>query len=120
MNSTLQDASNKEAAGIAIVVLVLVVSPIIIILVRNAVATIQVSKYNYSIFMYNLLTFAKIRKFNSIYQHIWKRYYFVNDIIILFIIRNNKIPKLKIFIAILFNFYRRWRLEIEIYCEFIF
>lgn len=44
MNSTLQDASNKEAAGIAIVVLVLVVSPIIIILVRNAVATIQVSE----------------------------------------------------------------------------
>lgn len=44
MNSTLQDASNKEVAGIAIVVLVLVVSPIIIILVRNAVATIQVSK----------------------------------------------------------------------------
>lgn len=46
VNSTLQDASNKEAAGIAIVVLVLVVSPIIIILVRNAVATIQVSKYS--------------------------------------------------------------------------
>lgn len=44
VNSTLQDASNKEAAGIAIVVLVLVVSPIIIILVRNAVATIQVSE----------------------------------------------------------------------------
>jgi len=38
----LQDASNKEVAGIAIVVLVLVVSPIIIILMRNAVATIQV------------------------------------------------------------------------------
>lgn len=47
MNSTLQDASNKEVAGIAIVVLVLVVSPIIIILVRNAVATIQVSEPNY-------------------------------------------------------------------------
>lgn len=43
VNSTLQDASNKEVAGIAIVVLVLVVSPIIIILMRNAVATIQVS-----------------------------------------------------------------------------
>lgn len=42
VNSTLQDASNKEVAGIAIVVLVLVVSPIIIILMRNAVATIQV------------------------------------------------------------------------------
>lgn len=43
MNLTLQDASNKQAAGIAIVVLVLVISPIIIILVRNAVATIQVN-----------------------------------------------------------------------------
>lgn len=42
VNSTLQDASNKEVAGIAIVVLVLMVSPIIIILMRNAVATIQV------------------------------------------------------------------------------
>ncbi|XP_061931240.1 receptor-type guanylate cyclase gcy-17 isoform X4 [Apis cerana] len=46
VNSTLQDASNKEAAGIAIVVLVLVVSPIIIILVRNAVATIQMYAAN--------------------------------------------------------------------------
>lgn len=46
VNSTLQDASNKEVAGIAIVVLVLVVSPIIIILMRNAVATIQVCDSN--------------------------------------------------------------------------
>ncbi|KAG7204035.1 hypothetical protein KM043_001894 [Ampulex compressa] len=46
VNSTLQDASNKEVAGIAIVVLVLVVSPIIIILVRNAVATIQMYAAN--------------------------------------------------------------------------
>lgn len=42
VNSNLVDASHKEAYGIAILVLVLVVSPIIIILVRNAVATIQV------------------------------------------------------------------------------
>lgn len=42
VNSNLSDASHKEAYGIAILVLVLVVSPIIIILVRNAVATIQV------------------------------------------------------------------------------
>lgn len=42
VNSNLLDASHKEAYGIAILVLVLVVSPIIIILVRNAVATIQV------------------------------------------------------------------------------
>jgi hypothetical protein len=42
VNSSLLDASHKEAYGIAILVLVLVVSPIIIILVRNAVATIQV------------------------------------------------------------------------------
>ncbi|XP_026674281.1 uncharacterized protein LOC108630979 isoform X2 [Ceratina calcarata] len=46
VNLTLQDASNREAAGIAIVVLVLVVSPIIIILVRNAVATIQMYAAN--------------------------------------------------------------------------
>ncbi|CAK9822787.1 Atrial natriuretic peptide receptor 1 [Anthophora retusa] len=46
VNSTLQDASNKEVAGIAIVVLVLVVSPIIIVLVRNAVATIQMYAAN--------------------------------------------------------------------------
>ncbi|XP_014613019.1 PREDICTED: receptor-type guanylate cyclase gcy-19 isoform X3 [Polistes canadensis] len=46
VNLTLQDASNKEVAGIAIVVLVLIVSPIIIILVRNAVATIQMYAAN--------------------------------------------------------------------------
>ncbi|CAD6206795.1 GSCOCG00010075001-RA-CDS [Cotesia congregata] len=46
VNSTLKDASNKQAAGIAIVVLVLVISPIIIILVRNAVATIQMYAAN--------------------------------------------------------------------------
>ncbi|XP_015115006.1 receptor-type guanylate cyclase daf-11 isoform X2 [Diachasma alloeum] len=46
VNSTLQDASNKQVAGIAIVALVLVISPIIIILVRNAVATIQVYAAN--------------------------------------------------------------------------
>ena len=42
VNSNLSDASHKEAYGIAILVLVLVVSPVIIILVHNAVATIQV------------------------------------------------------------------------------
>lgn len=57
MNSTLQDASNKEVAGIAIVVLVLVVSPIIIILVRNAVATIQVSE--------NIRSISFIPRFSS-------------------------------------------------------
>ncbi|KAJ9577045.1 hypothetical protein L9F63_006393, partial [Diploptera punctata] len=41
VNSNLLEASHKEAYGIAILVLVLVVSPIIIILVHNAVATIQ-------------------------------------------------------------------------------
>ena len=44
VNSNLSDANHKEAYGIAILVLVLVVSPIIIILVRNAVATIQVRR----------------------------------------------------------------------------
>jgi hypothetical protein len=51
VNSNLIDASHKEAYGIAILVLVLVVSPIIIILVHNAVATIQVW---YSQFLRNL------------------------------------------------------------------
>ncbi|XP_023724757.1 uncharacterized protein LOC111873908 isoform X2 [Cryptotermes secundus] len=46
VNSNLLDASHKEAYGIAILVLVLVVSPIIIILVRNAVATIQMYSAN--------------------------------------------------------------------------
>lgn len=36
------EADHKEAIGIAILVVVLLVSPIIIILVRNAAATIQV------------------------------------------------------------------------------
>ena len=44
VNSNLLDASHKEAYGIAILVLVLVVSPVIIILVHNAVATIQVRR----------------------------------------------------------------------------
>lgn len=41
MGLNLREASNQEAVGIAILVLVLIVSPVIIILVRNAVATIQ-------------------------------------------------------------------------------
>lgn len=38
----LKQASDDEAVGIAILVTVMMVSPIIIILVKNAVATIQV------------------------------------------------------------------------------
>uniref|UniRef100_A0A8D8X065 guanylate cyclase n=1 Tax=Cacopsylla melanoneura TaxID=428564 RepID=A0A8D8X065_9HEMI len=41
VKADLHDAKYKEYIGISIVILVLVVSPIIIILVRNAVATIQ-------------------------------------------------------------------------------
>ncbi|XP_071446194.1 uncharacterized protein [Hetaerina americana] len=41
VNDILRKANNEEAVGVAILALVLVVSPIIIILVRNAVATIQ-------------------------------------------------------------------------------
>ena len=69
VNSTLQDASNKEVAGIAIVVLVLVVSPIIIILVRNAVATIQVSDCSFHIIAIELDL-----KFNSF---VWR--FFFNE-----------------------------------------
>ncbi|CAO1407946.1 unnamed protein product [Diamesa hyperborea] len=46
VNSFLDDASEKEAIGIGILVTVLFVSPIIIILVRNAVATIQLYSMN--------------------------------------------------------------------------
>lgn len=46
VNSNLKEASSSEVAGIAIVVLVLVVSPIIIFLMRNAVGTIQMYAAN--------------------------------------------------------------------------
>ncbi|CAO1392846.1 unnamed protein product [Diamesa serratosioi] len=46
VKSFLDDASEKEAIGIGILVTVLFVSPIIIILVRNAVATIQLYSMN--------------------------------------------------------------------------
>lgn len=42
MSKVLKDAANLEAIGIATLVVVLAVSPVIIWLVRNAVATIQV------------------------------------------------------------------------------
>lgn len=42
----LKQASDDEAIGIAILVTVVIVSPIIIILVKNAVATIQVCGRN--------------------------------------------------------------------------
>ncbi|KAL1138257.1 hypothetical protein AAG570_009946 [Ranatra chinensis] len=48
VNSDLKDANNKEAIGIVILVIVLLVSPIIIVLVKNAVDTIQVSAMNLS------------------------------------------------------------------------
>lgn len=43
VNKLLKQASDDEAVGISILVTVLIVSPIIIMLVQNAVATIQVS-----------------------------------------------------------------------------
>lgn len=46
VDTTLSEAANKEAVGIAILVVVLCVSPIIIILVRNAAATIQVMRHS--------------------------------------------------------------------------
>lgn len=42
VDEQLRDAAKKEAVGIGILVVVLCVSPIIIILVKNAAATIQV------------------------------------------------------------------------------
>lgn len=38
----IRKASNREAIGVSILVVVLLVSPVIILLVRNAAATIQV------------------------------------------------------------------------------
>ncbi|ALC40437.1 CG33958 [Drosophila busckii] len=49
VDKTLQEADRKEAIGIAILVVVLLVSPIIIILVKNAAATIQLYAMNLSI-----------------------------------------------------------------------
>ncbi|KAI9578053.1 hypothetical protein GQX74_013947 [Glossina fuscipes] len=46
VDSTLYEAANKEAIGIAILVVVLCVSPVIIILVKNAAATIQMYALN--------------------------------------------------------------------------
>jgi len=42
VDKTLVEADRKEAIGIAILVVVLLVSPVIIVLVKNAAATIQV------------------------------------------------------------------------------
>jgi hypothetical protein len=44
VNKLLKEASDDEAVGISILVTVLIVSPIIIMLVQNAVATIQVKQ----------------------------------------------------------------------------
>ncbi|XP_017044805.2 LOW QUALITY PROTEIN: uncharacterized protein LOC108090572 [Drosophila ficusphila] len=48
VDTTLEEADRKEAIGIAILVVVLLVSPIIIILVKNAAATIQLYALNLS------------------------------------------------------------------------
>lgn len=72
MQTLSTEASDKEAIGIAILVTVLIVSPIIIILVRNVVATIQVlmdsmidddnrrfSFYTFQLYSMNLVEKAK-------------------------------------------------------------
>lgn len=46
VNEDLRDAANQEAVAIAILIVVLILSPIIIFLVRNAVATIQLYAAN--------------------------------------------------------------------------
>lgn len=46
VNEDLRDAANQEAVAISILIVVLIVSPIIIFLVRNAVATIQLYAAN--------------------------------------------------------------------------
>uniref|UniRef100_A0A6P4E920 guanylate cyclase n=1 Tax=Drosophila rhopaloa TaxID=1041015 RepID=A0A6P4E920_DRORH len=48
VDETLVQADRKEAIGIAILVVVLLVSPVIIVLVKNAAATIQLYAFNLS------------------------------------------------------------------------
>nr|ABG02149.1 IP04501p [Drosophila melanogaster] len=48
VDKTLVEADRKEAIGIAILVVVLIVSPVIIVLVKNAAATIQLYALNLS------------------------------------------------------------------------
>ncbi|XP_017024987.1 uncharacterized protein [Drosophila kikkawai] len=48
VDKTLKEADRKEAIGIAILVVVLLVSPVIIVLVKNAAATIQLYALNLS------------------------------------------------------------------------
>ncbi|KAK6619875.1 hypothetical protein RUM44_006275 [Polyplax serrata] len=48
VDADLKEASHKEGIGIAILITVLIISPIIIVLVRNAVATIQMYAVNLS------------------------------------------------------------------------
>ncbi|KAH8237273.1 hypothetical protein KR038_008967 [Drosophila bunnanda] len=48
VDKTLREADRKEAIGIAILVVVLLVSPVIIVLVKNAAATIQLYALNLS------------------------------------------------------------------------
>lgn len=65
VDKTLMEADRKEAIGIAILVVVLLVSPIIIILVKNAAATIQVnSDVTNAMLSYLNMTFPQLYAMN--------------------------------------------------------
>lgn len=55
VKGNLRDAANQEALGITILIVVLAVSPVIIWLVHNAVATIQVNLTFSTVFDYSSL-----------------------------------------------------------------
>lgn len=54
MTHNIHEASNSTAIGIAILVVVLVLSPLIIFLVRNAASTIQVCSLDAQVFVHKI------------------------------------------------------------------
>ncbi|CAB0020299.1 unnamed protein product [Nesidiocoris tenuis] len=67
VNDDLAEASRQEAVGVTILVIVLLVSPIIIILVKNAVATIQIYAAHLAL-KANELKQEKMRSDSLLYQ----------------------------------------------------
>lgn len=67
MAQNIHEASNSTAIGIAILVVVLVLSPLIIFLVRNAASTIQVCCFrHFLIFLYSFSYLTNESNFQEI------------------------------------------------------